>query len=74
MKVFSDLKALGVRDILIAVTDELKGMAEALGGVFSAATLDPRLAGLPAGMSTNPWLLRFVLSIPHLARTLPRRN
>jgi len=39
MKVFSDLKARGVQDILIAVTDGLKGMAEALGGVFPATTL-----------------------------------
>jgi transposase-like protein len=39
MKVFSDLKTRGVQDILIAVTDGLKGMAEALGGVFPATTL-----------------------------------
>ena len=32
MKVFNDLKTRGVDDILIAVTDGLKGMAEALGG------------------------------------------
>ena len=31
MKVFNDLKTRGVADILIAVTDGLKGMAEALG-------------------------------------------
>jgi putative transposase len=34
MKVFNDLKTRGVNDILIAVTDGLKGMAEALGTVF----------------------------------------
>jgi transposase-like protein len=39
MKVFNDLKTRGVGDILIAVTDDLKGMAEALGAVFLAATL-----------------------------------
>ena len=39
MKVFSDLKARGCQDILIAVTDGLKGMSEALAAVFPATTL-----------------------------------
>ena len=39
MKVFNDLKTRGVNDILIAVTDGLKGMAEAIGAVFPATTL-----------------------------------
>jgi transposase-like protein len=39
MKVFSDLKARGCHDILIAVTDGLKGMSEALGAVYPATTL-----------------------------------
>lgn len=39
MKVFNDLKTRGVADILIAVTDGLKGMEEALGAVFPATTL-----------------------------------
>ena len=39
MKVFNDLKIRGVNDILIAVTDGLKGMPEALGAVFPATTL-----------------------------------
>ncbi len=39
MKVFNDLKTRGVEDILIAVTDGLKGMPEALGAVFPATTL-----------------------------------
>jgi len=39
MKVFNDLKTRGVTDILIAVTDGLKGMPEALGAVFPATTL-----------------------------------
>lgn len=39
MKVFNDLKARGVEDILIAVTDGLKGMAEALAAVYPATTL-----------------------------------
>ncbi len=39
MKVFNDLKTRGVADILIAVTDGLKGMAEALATVYPATTL-----------------------------------
>ena len=39
MKVFNDLKTRGVADMLIAVTDGLKGMPEALGAVFPATTL-----------------------------------
>ena len=39
MKVFNDLKTSGCNDILIAVTDGLKGMGEALGAVFPATTL-----------------------------------
>ena len=39
MKVFNDLKTRGVADILIAVTDGLKGMAEALVVVYPATTL-----------------------------------
>ena len=39
MTVFADLQARGCQDILIAVTDGLKGMPEALGAVFPATTL-----------------------------------
>jgi len=39
MKVFNDLKTRGVADILIAVTDGLKGIPESLGAVFPATTL-----------------------------------
>ena len=39
MKVFNDLKTRGVADILIAVTDGLKGIPEAFGAVFPATTL-----------------------------------
>ena len=39
LKVFNDLKTRGVADILIAVTDGLKGIGEALGAVFPATTL-----------------------------------
>ncbi len=39
MKVFNDLKTRGCNDILIAVTDGLKGMGEALAAVYPATTL-----------------------------------
>src|SRR5689334_14970762 len=39
MKVFNDPKTRGVNDILIAVTDGLKGMPEALAAVFPMTTL-----------------------------------
>jgi transposase-like protein len=39
MKVFNDLKTRGVEDVLIAVTDGLKGMPEALEAVFPKTTL-----------------------------------
>jgi len=39
MKVFNDQKTRGVNDILIAVTDGLKGMPKALQAVFPATTL-----------------------------------
>ncbi len=39
MKVFTDLKTRGCQDLLIAVTDGLKGMEEALAAVFPRTTL-----------------------------------
>lgn len=39
LKVFTDLKARGCRDILIAVTDGLKGMADALEATYPHTTL-----------------------------------
>lgn len=39
MKVFNDLKTRGVNDILIAVTDGLKGMPEALAATYPETTL-----------------------------------
>jgi transposase-like protein len=39
MKVFTDLKTRGCQDILIAVTDGLKGMSEALAAIFPVTTL-----------------------------------
>jgi len=46
LKVFNDLKTRGVNDILIAVTDGLKGMAEALAVAFPATTLQTCLVHL----------------------------
>jgi transposase-like protein len=39
LKVFNDLKTRGCQDILVAVTDGLKGMAEALAVAYPATTL-----------------------------------
>lgn len=39
MKVFNDMKTRGCNDVLIAVTDGLKGMGEALAVVYPATTL-----------------------------------
>jgi putative transposase len=46
LRVFSDLKTRGCEDILIAVTDGLKGMGEALEAVFPATTLQTCLVHL----------------------------
>jgi transposase-like protein len=46
MKVFTDLRARGCEDILIAVTDGLKGMPEALEAVFPQTTLQTCLVHL----------------------------
>ena len=46
MKVFTDLKTRGCQDILIAVTDGLKGMPEALAAIYPATTLQTCLVHL----------------------------
>jgi putative transposase len=46
LKVFTDLQTRGCQDILIAVTDGLKGMSEALAAVFPATTLQTCLVHL----------------------------
>ena len=46
LKVFTDLKVRGCQDILIAVTDGLKGMSEALTAAFPATTLQTCLVHL----------------------------
>jgi transposase-like protein len=46
LKVFTDLKTRGCHDILIAVTDGLKGMSEALAAVYPETTLQTCLVHL----------------------------
>jgi putative transposase len=46
LKVFTDLKTRGCHDILIAVTDGLKGMSEALAAGYPATTLQTCLVHL----------------------------
>ena len=46
LKVFADLQSRGCQDILIAVTDGLKGMSEALAAVYPATTLQTCLVHL----------------------------
>jgi transposase-like protein len=46
MKVFTDVKTRGCHDILIAVTDGLKGMSDALAAVFPATTLQTGIVHL----------------------------
>jgi putative transposase len=41
LKVFTDLRARGCEDILIAVTDGLKGMPEALEAAYPQTTCRP---------------------------------
>src|SRR5947199_9904440 len=49
LKVFNDLKTRGCHDILIAVTDGLKGMPEALAAVYPATTLQTCIVHLIRG-------------------------
>jgi transposase-like protein len=49
MKVFNDLKTRGTQDILIAVTDGLKGMEPALKAVFPNTTLQTCIVHLSRG-------------------------
>ena len=46
MNVFKDLKPRGVADILMAVTDGLKGMSESLAVVYPANTLQTSIVHL----------------------------
>ena len=82
MKVFNDLKTRGAGDILIAVTDGLKGMPEALAAVYPATTLQTCIvhlirnsAGLkPRGRTASCWPPRCARSTPLPAPRLPKRR
>ena len=62
MKVFNDLKTRGVDDILLAVTDGLKGMPEALAAalrpIYTAANAEAAQAELDA-FGQGPWGQKF---------------
>jgi len=62
MKVFNDLKTRGVGDILIAVTDGLKGMPEALGAVFPQTTLQTCIVHLRNSLDFANWKERKALA------------
>ena len=62
-KPFNDLKTRGVGDILIAVTDGLKGMPEALGPVFPSTTLQTCIVHLiRASLDSASWKDRRALA------------
>jgi putative transposase len=80
LKVFNDLKTRGVADILIAFTDGLKGMAEALGAVFPGhhradlhRASDPQQPGLcELEGAQGAWPRRSDRSTPPRVRKRPR--
>jgi transposase-like protein len=64
LKVFNDLKARGVADILIAVTDGLKGMPEALAVAYPATTLQTCVVHLiRASLDYASWKDRRALAV-----------
>jgi putative transposase len=81
LKVFTDLKTRGCQDVLIAVTDGLKGMSEALAAVYPATTLQTCIVHLirnsldsPIGRSESRWPWRCDRSTPPPARRRLRRR
>jgi transposase-like protein len=81
MKVFTDLKTRGCQDILIAVTDGLKGMSEALAAIYPATTLQTCIVHLLRhSLDFANWKERKPLaaacgqSIPRRVLTRPRRR
>ena len=80
LKVFNDLKTRGVEDILIAVTDGLKGMPEALAAAYPHTQLQTcgvhlirNSLGTPVGKTAKP-SRRCARSILRPARTRLRRH
>jgi putative transposase len=63
LKVFNDLKTRGVQDVLIAVTDGLKGIGDALAAVFPATTLQTCIVHLiRASLEYASWKDRKLLA------------
>jgi putative transposase len=75
LKVFTDLKTRSCQDILIAVTDGLKGMSEALAAVYPATTLQTCLVHLIRhSLDFATWKVRKDLaaaSAPSTPRVMP---
>ena len=81
MKVFTDLRTRGCQDILIAVTDGLKGMSDALAAIFPETTLQTCIVHLirnslrsRGGRSANHSPRRCGRSTPPRALTRPPRH
>src|SRR5688500_10999096 len=63
MKVFTDLKTRGCQDILLAVTDGLKGMSDALAAVYPATTLQTCIVHLlRTSLDFATWKVRKALA------------
>src|SRR4029079_16373359 len=74
LQVLADLKTRGCHDILIAVTDGLKGMSEALAAIYPATTLQTCIVQLlPHSLEFGNWkerkplaaALRPIYTAPH---------
>jgi transposase-like protein len=73
MKVFTELRTRGGEDILIAVTDGLKGMPEALEAIYPATTRQTCLVHLMRqGLDLASWKERRRWP-PPCGRSPPRR-
>ena len=65
MKVFNELKTRGTQDILIAVTDGLKGMEQSLNAVFPATTLQTCIVHLiRSSLDYASWKERRTVAAP----------
>ena len=81
LKVFNDLKTRGCQDILIAVVDGLKGLADAIGTAFPRTTVQTCIVHLIRnslitrdGRIARPWPPRCARSTRQPARRLPNRR
>jgi putative transposase len=72
MKVFSGLKSRGCHDILIVVTDGLKGMSEALAAVYPATARQTCIVQrLRHSLKYANWQQRKPLAVLRLIYTAP---